>query len=157
MISIYNKTFSLLRIRIEDKLFEDKTLLRHVALYMWLAWTLVTGKRNKNFVGFGNKIYILCCDRDIFAKHINLFLVFPKFSLKDWEYHMNGIECFFMQALTEDMLKKTPVIFVMQTSWSPTKSLARYCSWVRSHTSIDTGHGMNGLRVALWRKTWRYR
>lgn len=106
VISIYNKIFSFLRIRIVDKLFKDKTLWHHVALCMWLAWTLVTGKISRSFLGFGNKICILCCDGDIFAKHINLFIVFPNFSLKDWECHMNGVQWSFIQTPTEDMLRK---------------------------------------------------
>lgn len=79
IISIYNQIFSLLRIRIKDKLFEDKILLHYVCGIMYVSG-LDSGhtENNRSFVGFGNKICILCCDTGIFAKCINLFLVFPK-------------------------------------------------------------------------------
>lgn len=158
VISIYNKIFSFLRIRIVDKLFKDKTLWHHVALRMWLVWTLVTGKISRSFLGFGNKICILCCDGDIFAKHINLFIVFPNFSLKDWECHMNGVQWSFIQTPTEDMLRKKTcntchanfLKFNKVTCKVLHLSQDTQVSWC-----INTDWWMNGLREALWRKTWR--
>lgn len=151
IISIYNQIFSLLRIRIKDKLFEDKILLHYVCGIMYVSG-LDSGhtENNRSFVGFGNKICILCCDTGIFAKCINLFLVFPKFSWKDWECHMNGmISDPSHKHPQKTPWKRKPVILVMQNSWSSTKSPARSCTSVRTHTSINTGHGMNGLRERL--------
>lgn len=37
-----------------------------------------------------------------------------------------------------------------------TRSSERSCMWVETTPSIRTAWGMNGLWVALWRKTWRY-
>jgi len=55
------QSLSSLLTRIEDKFFADVTSLNHVVLCMWLLWTLVMGKRNRIFVGFGSKICTLCC------------------------------------------------------------------------------------------------
>jgi len=42
------------------------------------------------------------------------------------------------------------------TSWSSTRSSARFCIWVGATTAINTGWGMRGLRAALPRRTWGY-
>ena len=44
----------------------------------------------------------------------------------------------------------------MQNSWGSTRRSARSCTRVRAVLSISPNWGMNWLRAALWKRTWKY-